>query len=117
MVSYQESNHQNISSRLRLFPVFVLVWDSCGLLYWLYMALKDQVLTKQFEPINTEINNSGKSFYLGWFSSLYIAKMGKRVVVYTDQYLHVSKLLRNNLNITLLQRIMSQNKFIKIQLI
>lgn len=43
--------------------------------------------------------------------------MENRVVVYTDQYLRVSKLLRNNLNITILQGIISQNKFIKIQFI
>lgn len=43
--------------------------------------------------------------------------MENGVAVYTDQYLHISELLRSNLNISILQRIISQNKFIKIQFI
>lgn len=43
--------------------------------------------------------------------------MENRAGVYTSQYLHVSELLRNNLNITILQRIIPQNKFIEIQFI
>ena len=34
-----------------------------------------------------------------------------------NQYLYIGNLLRNNLNLTILQRIISQNKFIKIQFI